>query len=391
MKNRKYHLIILFSIFLALFYFSNKKPEYQNQKINLTVGVFQDNRLEKLSNEDIDVIFNEAIVMLQKKFTNVSVNFSIIKTGTLENLFNESAQKNSKFDNWLKNFEPLLGIDEKKWEQKILLKKNEIINFLKNNWSLSDLNTYYKAKSYSDFADYLIKVYNEKLLFLKKYKLKNQNSLFSKNHKYHSYKAWVELMKYQDSYDIILTNTILVYDEIEKPYPHVIFKHAKVSGSSFESPAREGNLAGVSSFSSVFELYSNEPYFLGKASSKMGSLSRDFINKAIGGYLVAHEMGHQIYWIPDVYDHPKGCLMDTKFENLEIADGYKQLLEENPKCKKCEKYIKARDEIFTGQKLLKDNKKDKAAFHIKKGLKLLPEKLDRDYKEVESYFLNLIK
>lgn len=358
-----------------------------NHSMKLTVGVFQDERIEKLNSDDVREILQESLNMLEKKFGHISISFEIIKEGNLEDFFTEARQKYPRFNGWISKTYLLMNSNEESWQKTFEKRKPQIIRFLKENWELQDLNNYYKAKNYEHFTDKLIETYIEKLKKLKTYKMKNQENLFSKNPYLHSYKAWEKLMEYQDSYDIILTNTILVYDDFLKPYPHVVFKHAKVSGGSFESPYREGFLAGVSSFSSVFELYSQEPYFLGEKTANIASLTKEFMNKAIGGYLMAHELGHQIFWIPDVYNHPAGCLMDTKIENLEIGDGYNQLLKGYPVCLECQKYVRARNELFAGQKELKKGDKEKARLHIIKGLKMLPERLDRDRDEIESYFM----
>ena len=45
-------------------------------------------------------------------------------------------------------------------------------------------------------------------------------------------------MKNQRDYDIIITNTLIVYDNFLEPYPHAVLRYAKVGGSSFKSPAR---------------------------------------------------------------------------------------------------------------------------------------------------------
>ena len=62
----------------------------------------------------------------------------------------------------------------------------------------------------------------------------------------------------------------------------------------------------------------HDPVFVSSFSEE--PVSEEFI----GTYLLAHELGHAILKIPDVYDHGPGCLMNTSFAPS-YTDGYAAL------------------------------------------------------------------
>lgn len=363
-------------------------------EIPLTVGVFQDERLPALQKSDIRVIFKEAEEMLHRKLGYVPVRFKLQRRGRLVDLFEEVKADDSRFENWLEDFKPMISEPVKIWKDRMYNQRAEMIPFLKKYWSLEALSKYRKVSSYEKFLAEMLPVYVKKLKYLKNYRLtsgpRKGQLLISENPVHHSYLAWSALMNYQSRYDLILTNTILAYDNITEPYPHVVFKHAKVSGGSFESPERRGYLAGSSSMSSVFELYSNEPYFQGERTRQANLLSREYINRALGGYLLAHEMGHQIYWIPDFYQQPNDCLMNTGFENMEIGDGYRQLIKGRSACSEYRPYVQARNLLFIGSWYAKKGRMQAAQEYIERGLDMLPEKLDRSHEIVKSYYRKVL-
>ncbi|MDW8305600.1 MAG: hypothetical protein RML34_00850 [Leptospiraceae bacterium] len=299
----------------------------------LKLALLQDPRFPQLSHLDVQEILAAAQEMTAQKFAT-EIDFSLAHEGFVEDFFKSSSlPKNGDFI-----------IDEEYLLQEFRKKKNSALAFLRKNWSLKDLGAYFPTGSYESFWQNLFLTYRQKLATLRNYRLKNGMLLL--NHKpYESYRSWKKIMREQNLYDFILTNHFILYDEVAEPYPHVIFKHAKVSGSSFDSPKREGPFMGKSAMMSVFELYAEEEYFLGERTKKIKNYSRSFRNKALGGYLLAHEIGHMLFWISDVYDHGRNCLMDTRFENLEIADGYRVLLEHPEPCPRCLEYVEARKKI----------------------------------------------
>ena len=104
---------------------------------------------------------------------------------------------------------------------------------------------------------------------------------------------WLCAMEVQRDDDVVLANSYVFYDLATEPYPHTVFHHSRLSGAAMFSGAREP-MFGRAVFVST---YSEEP------------VSDAFI----GTYLLAHELGHAILKIPDVYDHGRGCLMNTSF------------------------------------------------------------------------------
>lgn len=318
----------------------------------LEVAVLQSPYYPSLEKSDIEEIFASAQDMVKNKF-GAKIIFQVVYFGHVDEFFNQVIGENHLEK---ENF----SLTEEKLKKEWLNNKKAAISFLKKNFRLKELNQFLKAKTYESFWEGLGREYMKKFSILKNYRLKNGQGLWTNNPEIHSYRFWKKIMRYQKDFDFILTNIFVFYDDFEEPYPHAILKHAKISGASFDSPNRRGILLGSTAFASVFEIYSNEDYFLGIRTTKLKTLSRSFLNKAFGSYLLAHEIGHQLFWIPDVYDHPEGCLMDTRFENMEIGFGYELLKKNLSPCVKCQKYVNARQKVLQAQKANQWNKLEKS-------------------------------
>jgi hypothetical protein len=176
---------------------------------------------------------------------------------------------------------------------------------------------------------------------------------------------WLCAMEAQRDDDVILSNVYVFYDLASEPYPHTVFHHARLSGAAMFSAAREA-LFGRAVFVSTF---SEEP------------VSDDFL----GTYLLAHELGHAILKVPDVYDHGPGCLMNTSFAPS-YADGYAALLrseqlhaERGPwLCVKCRGYRDAHRAVADMQTALARGDWLAVEHKLERATALLPAMVDGD-------------
>lgn len=133
----------------------------------------------------------------------------------------------------------------------------------------------------------------------------------------HRFSDWLCAMEVQRDDDVVLSNAYVFYDLATEPYPHTVFHHSRLSGAAMFSAAREP-LFGRAVFVST---YSEE------------AVSDEFV----GTYLLAHELGHAILKIPDVYDHGSGCLMNTSFAPS-YAQGFAALPHGPFLCTRCRPY-----------------------------------------------------
>ncbi|MDD5067086.1 MAG: hypothetical protein PHF84_08580 [bacterium] len=260
--------------------------------------------------------------------------------------------------------------------------QEEVVRFLKQ-WKLWDLKNFFpketqdKINTYEDLLPFLYEEYAAKVRILENLKQKNRKFLIDRRFNLqNSYVNWKAAMYFQKDYDIVICNTIIMYDDFTQPYPHAVLRYAKVGGSSFLSPHRPA-FDGTSAMINLFEMLTDIPYF--KVNYNKKKMPKNIWNDLLGRYIMAHEMGHMIYLIPDVYNHPEGCLMDSSVQNLDYYDGYQILIKYPVKCPKCEPYVQARLHHFKADQLFKKNDFENACYEYKLTKKMTPEDIDGSY------------
>jgi hypothetical protein len=188
-------------------------------------------------------------------------------------------------------------------------------------------------------------------------------------------------MSTQTDYDIVVTNSLIVYDKFTRPYPHTVLKHAKVGGGAFESPGRRV-LDGHSMVVNFLEDSGAVP----ELSGDLQGLSRSERNKILAGFLFAHELGHAFFFIPDVYDHGDDCLMNSSFENLSHRKGYELLTRSRNPCRPCGPYVAAKEQALAAERALARRDPAATGAHFEKAAELTPRWLDTD---VGAYLMDL--
>ncbi|MCC6275123.1 MAG: hypothetical protein IT569_04645 [Leptospiraceae bacterium] len=269
--------------------------------------------------------------------------------------------------------------------------RKELIGFLKL-WDIASLQKFFpekKISNYDEAQNELLKIYPRKMNWLTTLKIPGNESLVwnpAKN--FQSYVDWKVFMFEQDKYDVIFTNTLIVLDSIKTPFPHSITKHAKVGGSSFESPKRDPML-GYSLLVNFLEEYGNI-----EGLSNPKKIEREKKNKMIGGLLFAHEFGHAFFQIPDVYDHPDSCLMNASMDKGDMEKNYDALLSDKKVCPKCEPWVRSKKNFIDGEIFLSSKKYNEAGENFLKSASTLPSQIDSDrnsylqsvYKRAKSAF-----
>lgn len=314
--------------------------------------------------------------MINLKFADFYFEIKFHDSGEilLDELFKDKGYQKTKFYKQLKQKKYNLELppDFNKY-------KNKIVKFLKN-WDLESLKKFIPKKgiySYDDFFVDLVNTFKKKIDQLQTLKTEKGENLITKSIlPYNSDTEWTGFLYYQDKYDIIITNTLIVYDNFLEPYPHTIYKHAKTGGGVFLSPKRK-SIEARSIMISIIETHGNVPG-ISEINTKV---SKEFKNRAIGGYLLAHEFTHVFFLIPDVYDHGNTCLMNTTLENLEYLEGYKMLIGNLSPCQKCKPWVISKKSVIqAGIAYEKGDYNTSAEFYLK-AAKELPKFISGDYKE----------
>lgn len=183
-----------------------------------------------------------------------------------------------------------------------------------------------------DFFNILYNTWREKAGLFANLKINDKPAFTPESYFFQSARAWKDLGLVQKEYDFFITNTAIFYDILEEPYPHTIFKHAKLGGTDLKSPGApngDGKAAMVSTIG-----FSNVAPF-GEA-----NLNEKEITEVLGVYLMLHEIaGHMILRMDDYYDHPAHCVMCTPPGNMDYAKATAEVLRNPGPCPICEKYI----------------------------------------------------
>lgn len=152
-----------------------------------------------------------------------------------------------------------------------------------------------------------------------------------------SFVAWTCALLRQDAYDVVITNAFILADLLTEPHPHAVFGKAKIGGIAARSPNRKA-MGGQALLASTFGI--DTPL---AELSELNGEPATFEERAriLGAYLLAHEVAHAVFGIPDVFDHPERCLMtsrpgETYREGLAVLDAHP-----GP-CPSCRPYVETR-------------------------------------------------
>jgi hypothetical protein len=182
-----------------------------------------------------------------------------------------------------------------------------------------------------------------------------------------SFAAWTCALARQQDYDVVITNAFILADLMDEPHPHAVFGKAKVGGIATRSPARSA-LGGQALLATTFGIDTKLPQF---RELPEGPVTLEERAKILGAYLLAHELAHAIYGIPDVFDHPKGCLMTSR-PGVSYREGLAEL-EANPAaCPRCRPYVEAEALGDQARDALAEKKHQRAHDLVAQSLKKLP-------------------
>ncbi len=166
-----------------------------------------------------------------------------------------------------------------------------------------------------------------------------------------SFVAWLCALERQDDFDVLITNTFIVSDLLTEPHPHSVFGKAKIGGIAARSEGRKA-LGGQALLATTFGIDSKIPGL-----DDIASKNPTFKQRArlLGAYLLSHEIAHAVFGIPDVYDHPPGCLMTSR-PGASYLDGLEELMANPAPCPKCRPYVRARSLFDRGNRALAEGR-----------------------------------
>ena len=256
-----------------------------------------------------------------------------------------------------------------------------VVSFL-SRWSLDELRAFFatgdrkQLASYDVIARKLLEEFDRKVALIAGFKLAGGASLLSPEHAdERSYVRWVCAMRAQDSADLVLTNAFILYDLASEPFPHSIFQKCKVGGASLLSPKRRA-MRGRAMVGSTFSMMTDLPFFQEEGIEDLRPKERF---EVIGAFIVAHELGHALFKLPDFYDHPKECLMTTKYETGYVS-GYWYLKASPGTCDACSPWVSARRHVFVADSARSRGDIDGAISELKEAIRTTPKHIDGNYK-----------
>jgi hypothetical protein len=338
-------------------------------ELRLTVVRACDERLPAPTDADLQEIFTEATRILSRNF-GVEPFWVFVDSGTraLQGLFAGDYNETAEFREWENKYQyPPDGAPDFEAE------KARIVAFL-SEWSLAELNRMTsggrRIRTYDDAFKIVTSAYARRIEDLKNLRLKNGEFLYRRPPApWQSLLHWRGMMSDQNEYDVFITNALVASDIFVSPSPHSILKEAKISGAVTLSPARENSL-GHTTMVSVLEEYTDIPGF----HDEMKALSRSEKNR-IAGSTLAHELGHAVFYVPDVYDHGSACVMNSSAEILSHRTHYEHLRNAPGPCARCAPYAAFRgNELNAESAVRRRNYREGAALFLR-AAETMPDRL----------------
>jgi tetratricopeptide (TPR) repeat protein len=187
--------------------------------------------------------------------------------------------------------------------------------------------------------------------------------------------AWNCALQEEGDFDVVITNAFILADILTDPQPASVFGKGKIGGLATANPKR-GALGQQALLASTFAI--DTP--IASLSELNGHpASVDERAAILGSYLLAHEISHAVFGVPDVFDHPAGCLMTSR-PGETYREGLKLLREHPGPCPACRPYVDARAALDDGRSRLFAGDIDGALLSLARAVKITPKQLHGGYK-----------
>ena len=353
----------------------SKKVSKKAPTVVLDVLLLNDPDFQEISEDDARQILKNGRETLSDKLGFDDLHFNFTGSRSVQAFISDYADSESEC---VRDFQKLRTIPGGR--SAFDVDRAHVIAFLKR-WPLKSLRSFFPEEKqealvdYETIAEILLVELDRKVKLISNFKLKDGQSLLAADKiPKRSYVHWICALREQDEADLILTNEFILYDLASEPYPHSVFHKCKVGGASLASPKRKA-IRGRAVVSSTFSMVTKLPFF---KEDGVDDLSADERLAVIGAFIVAHELGHALFKLPDFYDHPPECLMTTKYETGYVS-GFYDLRAHPGQCSMCEPYVKARAQVFLGQLKAREGEHSEAIDHLKNAIRSTPKHIDGNY------------
>jgi hypothetical protein len=356
------------ALFIALLAIA---PELDVEPIELTVIVVRDPELYPLEPELVSAALEHAKREYELRFGAASPRFVLAGDVSLSDFLLTHAVATDPACKPLYDAR-YRGGGPRELEQK----KKEALAFFEK-WPLESLRGFILEKDrpriekYEDIWSYYVSHYTRTVENMRALKTSAGTPLVEPDKsRLRSFAAWPCALRLQTKYDVVITNAFILADLMDEPHPHAVFGKGKVGGIATESPSRRA-LGGQALLATTFGIDTPLPQF---RELPDGATSLEERAKILGAYLLAHEIAHAAFAIPDAFDHPPGCLMTSR-PGATYRDGLAEL-EANPRpCPRCRPYVEARALSDRARRALAEKKHSRAHDLVAEALKKLPKQV----------------
>lgn len=341
--------------------------------LTLDVLIANDPDFPAVDDEAAKGILDEAVNTVSDKLGYKGLSFRVVGRTTVKQFLDDNAD-----DACLASFEPVRVRAGTRSARSLGAKA--VMSFLQR-WKVDELKAFFPVSdrkgltTYDAIAQKLQDEFDRKVGLIAGFKLESGVSLLApEKADERSYVRWVCAMRTQGQADLVLTNAFILYDLGSEPYPHSIFQKCKVGGASLLSPKRRA-MRGRAMVSSTFSMMTDLPFFKEEGIEDLRPRERF---EVIGSFIVAHELGHALFKLPDFYDHPKECLMTTKYETGYVS-GYWYLKAYPGTCSACAPWVAAKRHVFVADRV-RSGSVDDAIAELKQAIRDTPKHIDGSYR-----------
>ncbi len=342
--------------------------------VRLSVVRVLDADFQPISDADVKTIFASAKRMYAMKFGVDNVTFIDEGTLSIEKFFGTYLQKDGPV--YRAKNEKRFRVGEKNDFSKY---GKEILAFLKN-WPVEELQAFLPESERSKYDSYekihaqVIRQMKDKIAEIAAMKAGGKPLLRPEKAEFRSFLNWLTALENQDRYDLVLTNTFILYDDMAHPAPHSIFSKCKVGGVSHKNDKRT-TLGGRVIMGSTFGMDTDLAFFKEYKNEKPET---DLRNKVTGAYIIAHELGHALFKLPDRYDQGPTCIMNNN-KDIDYFEGYAHLMKEPHPCNGDLPWLKARSRYYDGMFHFEKKEYEEAVAAFTDVVKTTPKNIDGHY------------
>jgi hypothetical protein len=350
-------------------------PAPRRPRLQLEVLLVNDPDFPPVTEDSARRILSSARHTLADKLAFPNVEFRIVGETSVADFIGRNTNPN---DACSRQFEPLRVRVGQRAAREV---EPKLVNDFLSRWSVESLAAFFPVAqrvgltTYGKIREKLLEEFDRKVAVIAGFKLDNGESLLSAAKLDHrSYVSWICAIRNQNEADFVLTNEFILYDLASEPYPHSIFQKCKMGGASLLSPKRRA-IHRRALVASTFSMVTDIPFFIEEGAEWLTTRER---LEVIGTFIVAHEMGHAVFKIPDFYDHPPECLMTTKFETGYVS-GWRELKAHPGPCPDCQPYVDAKRHVFLAHEARMDGKLDEVIKNLKIAIRKTPKHTDGSY------------